>query len=85
MLVTSKVGPRHVVYNGHFYCKAVMHLSISCPTPTPPLREGGGIDKSSRQIPHPWSEVGCQITTMSPGPSRGFDSCHLVKYCAFAT
>ena len=41
-----------------------MHLSISCLTPTP--GEYRGFDKSSRQMPHPWGEIGCQIPTMSP-------------------
>ena len=38
------------------------------------MGEYRGFDKLSRQMPHPWGQVGCQIPTMSPGPSRGFDS-----------
>ena len=52
-----------------------MHLSISCPTPG----EYRGFDKLSRQMPHPWGQVGCQTPTMSPGPSRGFDSTFMLS------
>ena len=74
LLTSHKTSIKLKCYKGEVLdLSLIMHLSISCPTPG----EGGGIqgfDKSSRQMPHPWGEVGCQIPTMSPGSSRGFDS-----------
>ena len=39
--------------------------------PSPQPRGGWGntwgFDKLSRQMPHPWDQVGCQIPTMSSG------------------
>ena len=58
-----------------------MHLSILCPTPG----EGGGFDKFSCQMPHPWGQPSCQIPTMSPGPSKGIWQHILAKYCVIAT
>ena len=58
-----------------------MHLSISSPTPPFLGRVGEyrGFDKLSRQMPHPWGQVGCQIPTISPGPSRGFGSTFMLS------
>ena len=62
----------------------IMNLSISVPLPFPPLPERvgeyRGFDKLSHRMSHPWGQDSCQIPTMSPGPSRGFD-----KYCAVVT
>ena len=41
-----------------------------------PRGEYRGIDN---QMPHLWGQVGCQIPTMSPGPSRGFDSTFMLS------
>ena len=42
------------------------------------MGEYRGFDKLSRQMLHPWGQVGCQIPTMSPGP-RGFDSTFMLS------
>ena len=55
-----------------------MHLSVSCSTPGR-VGEYRGFDKLNRQMPHPWGQVGCQIPTMSPGPSSGLDSTFMLS------
>jgi len=49
------------------YSYALVNFMPHPPTPG----EGGGFDKLSRQMSHPWGQPSCQIPTMSPGPSRG--------------
>ena len=58
-----------------------MQLSISCPTPPPPGGWGNTGDLTNRGVKFP--TTGCQIPTMSPPPSRGFDNTSRMAKHAF--